>query len=95
MDTDIMPESVMFTDASKLVGAQVKLTNPRVGTTITAKVVEAKVERIDPKSPLYVEGISYVSSIKVEGLWDSLSILTPFVSDYSRKNGDNFIVEIL
>lgn len=81
-------------DVVRLVGASATLTNIRTGSTITGLIVSAKVSTIAKDSPLYVDGLSYVSAITVEGIYGSLDLATPFISDYARKQYDHWLIRL-
>jgi hypothetical protein len=90
--TTAIAEMWQGSDVTRLVGVNATLTNVRTGGTITGIITHAKVSVIGKDSPLYVEGLSFVSEVKVEGIYGSLDLATPFVSDYARKQYDHWLI---
>ena len=66
--TTAIAEMWQGSDVTRLIGANAILTNVRTGSTITGIITSAKVSAIGKDSPLYVEGLSFVIEVKVEGI---------------------------
>ena len=92
--TTAIAEMWQGSDVTRLIGANAILTNVRTGSTITGLITSANVRTIAKDSELYVEGLSFVSEVKVEGIYGSLDLATPFVSDYARKQYDHWLISI-
>ena len=84
----------LWTDAKKLVGREITIRNFRSGAIVTGKVIEAVVSTIDKDSPLFVEGMAYVKSVKIDGAGSDKDLLTPFVSEYLRDNYNYWLVVV-
>lgn len=92
--TTAIAEMWQGSDVTRLVGANATLTNVRTGSTITGQIISANVRTIAKDSPLYVDGLSFVSDVKVEGIYGSLDLATPFITDWSRKSYDHWLISI-
>jgi len=93
-DTQAIAELWQGSDVARLVGKQATLTNTLTGATITGEIHEAITRTLSSESPLFVEGMTYVTSVKVKGIFDSLDLATPFRSDYERKNYNLWLINL-
>ena len=92
--TSAIAEMWQGSDVTRLVGATATFTNVRTGATITGEITHAKVCSIHKDSPLYVEGLSYVSEVKVNGVYGALDLSTPFITEYARNNYDHWLINL-
>jgi hypothetical protein len=88
---DTMPVAELHTNVDALIGKVITFTDTLTGTVITGKVYEATVSTIDADSPLYVEGLSFVKSVRIDGI-GSVELATPFISDYMRGKYSYYLV---